>query len=142
MVAGRGVLVGVVSAVLVLVVGYADGETLNAAAEIESHLDNRGPAFEAGLTPAKLGWGADDKAYPDRFVVNPMDGAEMVWLPAGRFRMGSTQKEINRLWQENGWDPEWRQDTRDEQPAAPHAPAACKPVTPSPAHQTGAMGGS
>jgi formylglycine-generating enzyme required for sulfatase activity len=61
--------------------------------EIASYLGRSGPAFTPGLTPSKLGWGADDKAYPDKFVVNPRDGAEMLWVPAGTFAMGSEDPE-------------------------------------------------
>ncbi len=85
--------------------------------EIVSHLGNRGPGFEVGLAPSRLGWGGDDQVYPSRFVVNPVDLAEMVWVPAGRFRMGSTDEEIDRLWRENGWTEGWKPHTSDERPA-------------------------
>jgi formylglycine-generating enzyme required for sulfatase activity len=87
------------------------------AADLTSHLGNTGPGFEAGMTPWKLGWGADDQAYPTRFVVNPADLAEMVWVPAGTFRMGSTDEEIGRQWTENGWDAGRRRLAEDEKPA-------------------------
>ena len=107
-----------VSAVLLVwVAGHAQGEVVNVATEVESHLGNRGPAFEEGVTPSKLGWGGNDQAYADLFVVNPIDGAEMVWVPAGTFRMGSTQEEIDGLWQANGWGPDWKQVPGDEKPA-------------------------
>lgn len=79
-----------------------------------SHLGNRGPEFKPGVTPSALGWGADASAYPGRFVVNPVDLAEMVWVPPGRFMMGSTQDEIDVLWDENGWDPGWLRNAGDE----------------------------
>jgi len=60
---------------------------------IPSHLGHQGPAFTPGTTPSKLGWGSDGQACPDRFVVNPQDGAEMVWVPAGEFTMGSLEGE-------------------------------------------------
>lgn len=63
------------------------------AAEVTSALGNTGPAFEKKMTPSTLGWGEDTKTYPDKFVVNPKDGAEMVWVPAGDFIMGSGGKE-------------------------------------------------
>ena len=66
---------------------------LQAADLIKSHLGNAGPAFAPGMTPATLGWGRVDKPYPDKFVVNPKDGAEMAWVPAGEFDMGSTPEE-------------------------------------------------
>lgn len=84
---------------------------------MRSHLGGRGPAFERGLTPAALGWGDDAAAHPDRCAVNPVDGAEMVWVPPGRFTMGSTQGEIDRVWSDAGWDAETKWLTRDEQPA-------------------------
>ena len=60
-----------------------------------SHLSHKGPVWSSDQTPSKLGWGGDDKAYPDRFAVNPKDGAEMVWVPAGSFRMGSNEGQEN-----------------------------------------------
>jgi formylglycine-generating enzyme required for sulfatase activity len=83
---------------------------------IESHLGNKGPEFKAGLTPRKLRWGKNDKAYPDRLVVNPADGAELVWVPGGTFGMGSTQEELDRLWQQYGWSADWRSGTEDQLP--------------------------
>ncbi len=60
---------------------------------ITSHLGHQGPAFAPGITPNALGWGPDEQPYPDKFVVNPQDGAEMAWVPPGEFMMGSTQEE-------------------------------------------------
>ena len=60
---------------------------------IASHLGNQGPAFKPGVKPSTLGWGADGKPYPDKFVVNPIDGAEMAWIPPGEFTMGSSKEE-------------------------------------------------
>jgi len=54
-----------------------------------SHLGNRGPVWEPGATPQTLGWGPDEMAYPEGIAVNPMDGAEVVWVPSGTFMMGS-----------------------------------------------------
>jgi len=87
------------------------------AAETVSHLGNTGPAFEKGKTPSSLGWGADDQVYPGKFVVNAADGAEMVWVPAGRFIMGSTKEEIEAIWHKNAWDDERLGNTTDEGPA-------------------------
>jgi formylglycine-generating enzyme required for sulfatase activity len=84
--------------------------------ETVSLLEHSGPAYEAGMTPASLGWGEDSEAYPDRFVVNPTDGAEMVWAPAGSLQMGTGAEEIDRLWRENGWEEGWKQQTAFEQP--------------------------
>ncbi len=81
-----------------------------------SHLGNVGPRFESGMSPEKLGWGGDGAEYPSRFVVNPIDGAEMVWVPAGRFTMGSSKEQIDALWKQTGWDDAWKKLTSDEHP--------------------------
>ena len=45
-------------------------------------------------------------------AVNPKDGAEMVWIPAGKFPMGTTTKQVDALVrahkgsQRTGWDEE------------------------------------
>jgi formylglycine-generating enzyme required for sulfatase activity len=86
---------------------------------ITSHLGHEGPAFAPGMTPSPLGWGPDDKPYPDEFVVNPQDGAEMVWVPPGEFMMGSTPEEQDYAY---GWekkalgDDASREDLNDEGP--------------------------
>ncbi len=81
---------------------------------ITSHLGHSGPAFESGMTPSSVGWGGDGAAYPGRIVVNQIDGAEMVWVPAGKFTMGSTQDEIDQLWKDTGWDEGWKKLASDE----------------------------
>jgi len=60
---------------------------------------------------------------PGHERLNPVDGAVMVWVPGtaeacpnGRFRMGSTQDEIDRVWEATGWA-DWRDRTTVEQPA-------------------------
>lgn len=40
-------------------------------------------------------------------VIAP-DGSMMVWVPSGRFTMGVTRQEIDRLWAQNGWDESWK----------------------------------
>jgi len=35
--------------------------------------------------------------------VNPVDGAEMVWIPGGQFLMGSDMAELKRLYEKHGW---------------------------------------
>ncbi|MBM3501846.1 MAG: formylglycine-generating enzyme family protein [Armatimonadetes bacterium] len=95
----------------------AVGSAAVVAQEVNSHLGHGAPAFEAGMTPATLGWGSDDEVYPDRFVVNPVDGAEMVWVPAAQFVMGSTKEEIEAVWQKNAWDEERLANITDEFPA-------------------------
>lgn len=82
-----------------------------------SCLGREGPALEAGLTPSGLGWGPDDQAYPDRLAVSAADLAEMVWVPPATFRIGSTPPEMDRQWDQNGWEPNWKRLTRCEQPA-------------------------
>jgi len=84
---------------------------------IRSALGNEGPAFVEGLTPSALGWGGDGAAYPGKFVVNPVDGAELVWVSAGEFLMGSTEEELDRIWRETGWAAGWRESAAREQPA-------------------------
>jgi formylglycine-generating enzyme len=60
---------------------------------------------------------------PGEERANPVDGAVMVWVPGtaeacpnGRFRMGSTQEEIDRLWAATGWA-DWKDRAMVEQPA-------------------------
>ena len=65
------------------------------AADLLSHMGNTGPKYESGITPNAFGWGPDDRAYPDKFVVNPVDLAELAWVPAGRFAIGSTKQVID-----------------------------------------------
>ncbi len=74
-----------------LVVSLAAGWA--GADEVTSAFGRKGPALAAGVTPSKLGWGEDSKPYPDKFVVNPKDGAELVWVPAGEFSMGTSEDE-------------------------------------------------
>ncbi len=50
---------------------------------------------ESRTTPSTLGWGPDDQPYPDKFVVNPQDGSEMVWVPAGEFLAGGPKDAGN-----------------------------------------------
>jgi sulfatase modifying factor 1 len=56
---------------------------------LTSHLGHTGPAFAPGLLPSALGWGPDDRPYPDKFAVNPADLAELAWIPPGLFLMGT-----------------------------------------------------
>ena len=48
---------------------------------------------------------------------NPIDGAEMVYIPPGDFIMGSDADDIDRLWRKFNWNEEWKQHTKSEQPA-------------------------
>jgi len=41
---------------------------------------------------------------PGTVLVNPADGAEMVWIPAGRFMMGSNRDESERVFDKFGWN--------------------------------------
>jgi formylglycine-generating enzyme required for sulfatase activity len=94
--------------------GFLEGATREMLA---SHLGNEGPQWEPGLTPEDMFWGGNDEAYPDQFVVNPVDLAEMVWVPGGTFEMGSGPQELDRLWKEGGWDDAWRTRAAHESPA-------------------------
>jgi len=100
--------------ILAVATGLMAGKVAGAAA---ADLELTGQAFEPGMTPCALGWGADDQAYPGKFVVNPRDGAEMVWVPAGKLRMGTGVEDIGRLWRENRWEEDWKEHTALEQPA-------------------------
>ena len=83
--------------------------TQPAQGDIVSFMGNRGPAYRPGLKPSSLGWGADDQPYPAKFVVNPRDGAEMVWVPAGQFTMGCGPDKLDKLWRDNGWEEKSKQ---------------------------------
>ena len=67
---------------------------MNKAEIIQSFAGRPGPKLRSGLTPSQLGWGSEDKAYPEGFTVNETDGAELVWVPAGEFSMGTLGAEI------------------------------------------------
>lgn len=73
--------------------GAADAAPPPAAEVAVSHLGHAGPLFKPGVTPSRLGWGPDDRPYPDRMVVNARDGAEMRWIPPGEFLMGTTREQ-------------------------------------------------
>lgn len=86
------------------------------AADITSIHGRSGPAYQSGQKPSDLGWGDDERAYPDKLVVNPVDLAELVWVPAGRFAIGSTKQVIDWLWDTNKWDNDTKKWTMDEYP--------------------------
>lgn len=48
---------------------------------------------------------------------NPIDGAEMVFIPPGEFLMGSDPEEIDRIWKKFNWNGDEKQFTKGEQPA-------------------------
>jgi formylglycine-generating enzyme required for sulfatase activity len=48
---------------------------------------------------------------------NPIDGAEMVYIPPGEFIMGTGPEEIDRIWKKLRWPEAWKQYTKSEQPA-------------------------
>jgi len=79
-------------------------QDLASTAVITSHLGHAGPQFAPGMRPSTLGWGADDRPYPDRFVVNPRDLAEMAWIPPGEFLMGTSPERRDPA------HPEWYAD--------------------------------
>src|SRR5688500_10161621 len=47
---------------------------------------------------------------------NPKDGAQMVFIPAGEFIMGSDAADIERIWKALNWDVTEKSYTRSEQP--------------------------
>ena len=49
--------------------------------------------------------------------INPIDGAEMVFIPFGEFLMGSDAKEIDAIWDKFGWNDEEKKFTGSEQPS-------------------------
>ena len=53
---------------------------------------------------------------PGETRINPVDGAEMVFIPGGSFQMGSDPKEIDALWAKTGWDADWKKFVPDEYP--------------------------
>jgi formylglycine-generating enzyme required for sulfatase activity len=105
----------VVSAAIVAIVIAAIW--LRAQSAITSPHGHDGPPWRAGLSPSRLGWGRDDRPYPDRFVVNPKDRSEMCWVPPGRFLMGSTQEELDWVGAALGLAPELRAYPASQMPA-------------------------
>jgi len=47
---------------------------------------------------------------------NPIDGAEMVYIPEGEFMMGTDKDEIDQIWQKFGLYEDWKQSAKDESP--------------------------
>jgi len=54
---------------------------------------------------------------PGYRVVDTRTGVEFVWVPAGRFRMGSDREELEQLWRANEWSEAWLAYTDDEVPS-------------------------
>lgn len=52
-----------------------------------------------------------------RTQINPQDGAEVVYLPAGEFIMGSDSLELRAIWNKLDWNPEELTFSQTEQPA-------------------------
>lgn len=48
--------------------------------------------------------------------INPTDSAEMVFLPAGEFIMGSDSVEIDNIWKKFNWNNDEKKFTKGEQP--------------------------
>src|ERR1044072_8968281 len=48
---------------------------------------------------------------------NPVDGAEMVFIPPGEFLMGSDADEIEQIWKKFKWNETEKSFTSGEQPA-------------------------
>jgi iron(II)-dependent oxidoreductase len=66
---------------------------------------------------APLAAGQVPSAGSGQVRINPKDGAEMAWIPAGEFTMGADQEQIDALWQRMGWPAGWKQSDQDESPA-------------------------
>lgn len=49
--------------------------------------------------------------------INPLDKAEMVFIPGGEFIMGSNSEELEAIWKKLGWDTAEIEFTKSEQPA-------------------------
>lgn len=43
--------------------------------------------------------------------VNPIDSAEMVFIPPGAFIMGSDAAELDQIWRKFNWPEDWKQNT-------------------------------
>lgn len=50
-------------------------------------------------------------------TVNPIDGAELVWVPAAEFTMGSSKSDIDQMWSNNSWPDAWKEHVKNELPA-------------------------
>ena len=48
--------------------------------------------------------------------ISPADGAEMVWIPAGEFLMGSDEADNQRIWKQFSWKRDWMKSAKDEAP--------------------------
>ena len=48
---------------------------------------------------------------------NPVDKAQMVFVPGGSFIMGSDASELDKVWSRFKWPDDWKQHTLSEQPA-------------------------
>lgn len=57
------------------------------------------------------------KGHDLKTRINPVDKAEMVFIPGGEFIMGSNSEEIETIWKKLGWDTAEIQFTQSEQPA-------------------------
>lgn len=57
------------------------------------------------------------KVHDLKTRINPVDKAEMVFIPGGEFIMGSNPEEIEAIWKKLGWDKTEIQFTKSEQPA-------------------------
>jgi len=78
------------------------------------------PTQEAPPTPAGCVAAQEQTAAPGGpgyRIVDTRTGIEFVWVPAGRFRMGSSREGLERLWRRNEWSETWLAYTDDELPA-------------------------
>jgi formylglycine-generating enzyme len=76
--------------------------------------------FTAGLAQAPRGTivpFSADQGQSARQRINSIDGAEMVFIPAGAFLMGSDAVELEQIWRKFNWPEDWKPHTHSEQPA-------------------------
>lgn len=59
------------------------------------------------------------KAHGLNTRINPIDNAEIVFIPGGEFIMGSNPEEIEEIWKKLGWNVAEIEFTKSEQPAHP-----------------------
>lgn len=49
--------------------------------------------------------------------INPIDGAELVFVPGGEFLMGTNEEEIDSIWRRYNWEEYEKEFTKGERPA-------------------------
>jgi len=53
---------------------------------------------------------------PGTIARNPIDGTVMVYIPEGKFIMGTDPDDIEKIWQKFRWPAYWKQYAKDESP--------------------------